>query len=350
MESLTLSAGCVTGVGSLPFRESREAIEFVSRHSGTLPFWPQLPRRDLAEEMIAQVIAPLLPYLDRIEKPSCWSLRPGCEAIVEHAMRCNDAALIPEAAQGFTEFERWLKAGQFPQARAFKGQLVGPVTLASCLSSAGRPLVQHPGWLEIVTDFLIRHAIWQIRRLQIAGKPVLMVVDEPALHCPVVEETASTEARMQSVGMRNSLNRLLRAIKNAGAIPGLHCCAPLAIPFLRELSLDYLSFDAHLVGTDIVGTDGGLIELARQILQRGGWLAFGLVSTTQVAEREAASRLTSNWFDLASKIGDVASVARRSLVTATCGLGHSTPETTLAAFRTAQQIGENILNFSKLNE
>jgi hypothetical protein len=341
MEFLTLPAGCVTGVGSLPFCEAREAIEFVSRHSAILPFWPQLPRRDLAEEMIAQVVAPLCPYLERIEKPSCWSLRPGCEAIIEQAFRCDGAALIPEVAQGFFEFERWLKAGQFSQALAFKGQLVGPVTLASCLSNAGQPLTQLPGWLEIVTDFLIRHAIWQIRRLQIAGKPVIMVVDEPALNYAAVRETAPTAARVQSDVMRSSLDRLLQAIRNAGAIPGLHCCAPLAMPLLRELSLDYLSFDVHLVGSD-----GGLIELARQILRRGGWLAFGLVSTTHVAGREAATRLTSNWLDLASKIGDAAAVARRSLVTATCGLGHSTPETTLAAFHTAQQIGENILNFS----
>ena len=37
------SPGCVTGVGSLPFIDADEAVEFVAQYSPELPFWPQLP-------------------------------------------------------------------------------------------------------------------------------------------------------------------------------------------------------------------------------------------------------------------------------------------------------------------
>ena len=40
-----LSPGCVTGVGSLPFTDADEAVEFVAKYSPELPFWPQLPLR-----------------------------------------------------------------------------------------------------------------------------------------------------------------------------------------------------------------------------------------------------------------------------------------------------------------
>lgn len=43
-------------MGSLPYQSPKEAIEFVKKVSGTLPFMPQLPESHPEEDMIAQVV------------------------------------------------------------------------------------------------------------------------------------------------------------------------------------------------------------------------------------------------------------------------------------------------------
>jgi hypothetical protein len=46
--------------------------------------------------------------------------------------------------------------------------------------------------------------------------------------------------------------------------------------------------------------------------------------------------MEARWLALASSLGDLAAVAARSLVTATCGLGLSTPAETVVSFTLAR--------------
>ena len=43
-----------TGIGSLPFESPEEAAEYVLGIDLSIPFWPQLPKRDFRELMIPQ--------------------------------------------------------------------------------------------------------------------------------------------------------------------------------------------------------------------------------------------------------------------------------------------------------
>ena len=54
-----MSAGFVgelrtTGIGSLPFEDPEEAAEYLLGVDLSIPFWPQLPKRDFRELMIPQ--------------------------------------------------------------------------------------------------------------------------------------------------------------------------------------------------------------------------------------------------------------------------------------------------------
>ena len=53
MKALNLK-GLSTGVGSLPFKDPGQALELISRSVPEIPFWPQLPKRDKREGMVAQ--------------------------------------------------------------------------------------------------------------------------------------------------------------------------------------------------------------------------------------------------------------------------------------------------------
>src|ERR1700678_424916 len=91
-----LSPGCVTGVGSLPFTDAGEAVEFVAEFSPELPFWPQLPLRDPGEGVIAQGMGSLIEYLEPADQKYCWSVRSGAAAAFAAALERADAGLIPE--------------------------------------------------------------------------------------------------------------------------------------------------------------------------------------------------------------------------------------------------------------
>jgi hypothetical protein len=331
-----LPPGCVTGVGSLPFIDPHEAVRFVAEHCPALPFWPQLPRRHPGEGVIAQGLGPLISLLEPATKPYCWRVRAGEASGFLRRLSEAEGCLSPETAAGFFLFEKVLQAGEFSQAVGLKAQAEGPVTLAHCLMLDDQSLVRQAGGLEVATSCLERHAVWQVRRLQQFGKPVIFVLDEPALALAFVEQSP-----IHSSDIMKAISAVLNAVRQAGAIAGLHCCAPLPAGMLTELNLDLLSFDAHLPVDS-----RGWFDLTHSVLARSGLLAFGLVPTTQDA-RNDPSELFSCWLRLASLTRDIQETAARTIVTATCGLGLVSPTATVSVFERCRQVGRLIEKFSQ---
>ncbi|MCM8789956.1 MAG: hypothetical protein NC916_02940, partial [Candidatus Omnitrophica bacterium] len=46
--------GLATGIGSLPHKDADEALDLIFKYFPAIPFWPQLPNRDIREGMVAQ--------------------------------------------------------------------------------------------------------------------------------------------------------------------------------------------------------------------------------------------------------------------------------------------------------
>ena len=322
---LSLPAGCVTGVGSLPFTDPAEAIRFVEDHGPVLPWWPQLPRRAPGEDVIAQGLGALIALFEPADKPSCWQVRRGQAGALGQGL-AGEVGLAVETAAGFFAFEAALCGGRFPRAAAVKAQLAGPLTLAHCVFLEGQALAGQTGWLDRLSGFVARQAVWQVNRLKQLHETVVCVVDEPAL--------GQGLAGTPSVSLA-ALTHVVRAIRAAGAVVGLHCCAPLPAPFLAALDLDWLSFDAHLPVDP-----GGWLALARPILARAGTLASGLVPTAET--KLGVPALVGLWSRQAATLGDPRAVAARTVVTATCGLGLATPAAAAAVFARCARVGEEI--------
>ena len=109
-------AGAATGIGSLPHRDPAAALAFVAETTPELPYWPQLPNRHPFEGMVAQTLGPLR----------------GLEGD-QLAVAVADPALEPTLDEGrAAAWEPFLRdfPTRFPRARAVKGQLTGPLTLA----------------------------------------------------------------------------------------------------------------------------------------------------------------------------------------------------------------------------
>jgi hypothetical protein len=332
-----LPPGCATGIGSLPFLDPRAATAFVARECPLVPFWPQLPRRSPGEGAIAQGLGPAIDFLEPAGRPFCWRVRRGAER--EFAAFLGGAApgLLPETAAGFFAFERALRGGAFPRALAVKAQMEGPVTLAHCLFRGEEPLAGRPEWIERLASFLAGQAVWQVERLRAAGLPVILLIDEPAL--ALANPVDSPQAPADPAP---AIARVLRAAREAGALVGVHCCAPLPARRLLGLGLDVVSFDAHLP------LDGrAFAELAQETLERGGLLAFGLVRTDSRPGPGDDAQRFARWLSLAALVGDVPLVARRTLVTATCGLGLTHPSHARASFDECRRIGAMVATLGR---
>lgn len=327
--------GSVTGIGSLPQVDPVAAVEFVAQHCPDVPFWPQLTQRAAEEYMLLQMLTPLLDLLHR-QSPARILVRPGQLAAVRSRLRHTEAAFTEATAAGFFAFERSCAAERFANARVLKGQISGPLTLGRCLWTeewASDPQRQPSQWhallndaavMEELTDYLCRLATWQIERLQRFEKPVMIFVDEPAL-------TPALSTAAQLVYLR----RVLEAIRNAGAIAGVHCCALGAAEALLAAAPDVISFDAHSELEAVMTT-----PTLPDFLAAGGGLAPGMIPTFSDLTSLAPDDLFLRWSRALTLAGlDAGLVARRTLITATCGLGLLPIEAAHASFEQAQRLG-----------
>jgi hypothetical protein len=331
-----LPAGAVTSVGSLPMTEPAEAVDLLATRCSTLPAWPQMPRRAPAENMIAQV---LLRMGARLEpSPNGWSyrVRDGAMDDLLGMLHEAPARLANGSAVGFEPFREAFAAGRFPEAVAVKGQMVGPATLSMCLlrGSADRPFADHPALVDALGSYLARLAAWQVHRLRevSGGRPVVLSLDEPAVGC-----RAMPRDRGSRFAQLDAVNRVLDAIREAGGIPALHCCGEGAGNVLDELTPDVFSLDACRYLAPLVRSGA-----AERYLHRGGRFAFGLVPTVDRPSQLNPRTMFMQWLHAAIQLEQIPQLARRSMVTATCGLGLLEPDSAAEALRAAGRIGSLI--------
>lgn len=220
-------------------------------------------------------------------------------------------------------FERAAAAGAFPRAAALKGQLAGPITLAWCLSVEDAAAVHRPALLAALARHTARRAAWQARRLGRFGLPVLVFVDEPAL-CLASPEPDRAGHLLGALGV------VLDAIRGAGALAGLHCCAGRSLPLMARTGADVLSFDAHAPA----GAGPPLADDLWGRADSGHVVAFGLVPTQSQPDFTPVE-LFAGWLGAAACAGDLPRLARRSMVTASCGLGLVGPAAAEASFALA---------------
>jgi hypothetical protein len=304
------AAGAVTGIGSLPLKSVHSAIQSVADCSPEVPFWPQLPQLSLSESAIGQGLSCLAELVEPRNEGYGYQVKPGqLDAVVE-ALHGSSGALTSKNAAGFGAFENALSSGLFRSATAVKGQIEGPITLSAYLFHQGKPFLSDSALFAAIVFHVSQMISWQIERLQVAGLPVLLFVDEPAL---------CLEGFAHAVSEEQMLNALAAALEDArarGAYAGLHCCAARPFERMCRAKPDILSFDAH-EGLDLFFADWHALDF----VQQGGTVAYGLVPTRTGLNAADAASIFIRWLKAASLAGDPQKFAQRAMITATCGLG-----------------------------
>lgn len=315
-----LPHGAVTGIGSLPHRDAAQAVRFVAEYCPEIPFWAQLPQRAPQENMIAQMVAPLLDLLEA-RGVAQFEIKHGALDVFRERLHNANARLDETSAAGFFAFERACAQKAFPHAVAFKGQLTGPLTLSHCLFFEGRPLSTYPEMLIELTDYVSRLGVWQCERLGRFDKPLLLFVDEPALGAEVFVADGILP-----------LEGVIKVLRCAGAKVGIHCCASNTPLALCRAQPDIISFDAHQQLEPFLSASE-----TRAFVQRGGWLAFGIVPTLHALQ--AWSPLMGLFQMLAAADSYLfEALMQQALFSATCGLGLLTLEGAQQSFVKADEL------------
>jgi len=325
-----------TGIGSLPHTDPCEACRLVL-DTFDIPFWPQLPRLSFREFMIPQ-FSEGMPFLKVDEKrETIWIKRDGDDLTKFYETYSEDMRLnISEShARGLHVFLHTVKDRHF---EFLKGHVTGPLTFTLGLKDPSGRLVYFDEELREIALMLLKAKIrWQIGILKHYADRVIIFIDEPVL-------SALGTSSFIGVAPEEAL-RLLRetsdAIQNAGGIAGIHCCSKADWPLVISSNVSIISFDAY----DYVETISLYPTEFTAFLKNGGYLAWGIVPTTEAIQDENTESIRTKFghgVDLLSKSIPAELLLSRILLTPSCGTGTRNLGETEKIFRIVSELGNSL--------
>jgi hypothetical protein len=330
-----------TGIGSVPFKDAKSACRVIFDNFRTIPFWPQLPRRSFLENMYAQ-FSEHLPGIV-IDEPNktihleTAGVAETAEEVYKNYLDGNvEFFRISERfAEGFYEFLEQLK--DVPKDVKFvKGHVTGPISYALTVTDENkRSIIYDRDLFEILTKMLCMRTRWQIRKLKKAFPSVIIFIDEPYL---VSIGSSYVNINLQEAVAK--LDELIAAIKEEGALAGLHCCGNTDWSLLLKRDLDVLNFDAHgfskeflLYGADI-----------RAFLARGSTIAWGIVPSSDAIDKASgkalAEKLRAELKVLTDRGIPIDGIS--SIITPSCGVGTLDEDRAMKVLETARIVSANL--------
>jgi hypothetical protein len=180
-------------IGSQPLSDHNAALELVFSHVPQIPNWVQLPVFK-QEGMLDQFMAGMPGLIctddrnyidtraDDFDQQQLLFFEEYLQATEQGFDWDNSRFAMSRAdAQGFHALLQALQPAP-ENLCAVKGQITGPVTFCTALHDQDRRAIFYDdGLRDAAVKLLSLKAIWQIRHLAVAGVPVIIFIDEPAL-------------------------------------------------------------------------------------------------------------------------------------------------------------------------
>ncbi len=322
-----------TGVGSLPGTDVAEAVRTVAGELPDFVHLPELPARGAHASMIGRATA-LLSGLGADLQPAGWRLTdsPGADQRRAASLLAQDLDLLEEHTQGY--------------AGRLKVQVAGPWSLAAGMERprGDRVLADSGARRELAQSLAagLADSVADLRR-RVPAASVVVQLDEPALPAVLAGSipTASGFSRHRSVHAPvavEALREVTDAVRAAGAVPVVHCCAAdVPVALLQRAGAAALSFDVSLLAG--AGAAGG--DAWAEAFEAGVDLWPGIVPGTDPGARPSAAALTSMLLRFVDGLGLALDVAGPRLVlTPACGLAGASPAWSRQAMRLVREVAE----------
>ncbi|MDD5692060.1 MAG: hypothetical protein PHP10_02655 [Candidatus Omnitrophica bacterium] len=318
--------GLATGVGSLPFVDAQKAIDLILRCVPEAPFWPQLPKRDAREGMIAQ-FSENLPGL-KMDSGTLRFIAQDKEKELELFYEKFIAGDLPyfeiskDHAQGLYAFYWRLKGMDLSGIEFIKCQVTGPFTFCAGISDAsGNSILHDKVLMQAMAKGLSMKALWQLELFKGFGKKMIMFFDEPYLAS--VGSAYTTVNRNEVIDL---FSELTAGLKQQGCLIGIHCCGNTDWSMLMDISgIDIINFDAFeflerfLLYPEDIGN----------FLKKGGIICWGIVPTQGYdgthSPEGLAQKVKTGLDALAKKGLDPQLLLERLMISPACGLGSLSP-------------------------
>ena len=305
---ITFEARCsTTAMGIMPHRDVEKALELAL--SLDIPFWPQLPKVSLYEDMYVQTSQNFPGIAIDFDKERLGFDTARFEQELDGYFVKRD---VPEAfaltAEYSAVFHKFLSK-ELRGYKAIRGQVTGPVSFGfKVLDENLKPVIYNDAARTILFDFIQKKANIQYRELKKRNPNAFVWLDEPGLGY-VFSGLSGYNEQLAKEDYHNFVAGL-------EGPKGLHLCAEVNLPYLLELGVEILSFDAYQIGFMPKEYAGSVAEFIR----KGGIISWGIVPTesTVLATRtpETLAAILSDYWEVISRNTGLSlnQIARQALV------------------------------------
>ena len=338
--------GMATGIGSLPHNDVDAALDLIFEYVPQIPFWPQLPKRDIREGMIAQ-FSENFPCLDITPQGLAFNPKNKdreLEVFYERVI-ANDVEyfkISEDFALGLEKFYQRLEKADLANVEFIKCQITGPFTFAAAISDEnGIALLNDKVFMQAVIQALTFKALWQINLFKKFNKKIILFVDEPYLGC---FGSAYTPINREDVVA--GLSELSQAVKSQDVLVGVHCCGNTEWSIFTDVkALDIISFDAFEFLDRLVLYADDL----KAFLARKGVLCWGIVPTQLFTGEETPDflirKIKEGIYQLEKKNLGEAQLSENLIISPSCGLGTFSPEKAKKVFKLLSQTASLIKKY-----
>jgi hypothetical protein len=264
---MSFAAECrTTAMGIMPHRDVERALKLVLTLD--IPFWPQLPHVSLYEDMYVQSSENFPGIAIDFEKGRLTFNTANFEEQLNEYFTKTESpetyALTPKYAMVFQKFLSQNLQGY----KAIRGQITGPVSFGfKVLDENLKPIIYNEEVKAILFDFIQKKVNVQYQELKTKNQNAFVWVDEPGL--------GYVFSGLSGYNDQQAKEDYYQFVQGIEGPKGLHLCAEVNLPYLLELGVEILSFDAFQIGF----MPKEYTQSVKDFIQKGGIISWGIVPT-----------------------------------------------------------------------
>jgi len=274
-----------------------------------ITFFPQLPNINFFEDMYVQT-SQNFPGI--VVDPEQEKISFDTAKFEEDLGRYSQMMTEPDTyaiGQSYSVAYHRFLAEDLRDYASIRGQLTGPVSFGfRVIDENNKPIIYNEGIRALLFDFIQKKADLQYRQLKEKNQNAFVWLDEPGLGW-----VFSGLSGYNDIQAKQDYRSFLDSLDGPKA---LHLCANVNLPYLLELGVELLSFDAYQIEL----MPKGYANAVADFLRNGGIISWGIVPTDSESlakeTPETLSELLSGYWEVVSLNTDLPAkqIAEQALI------------------------------------
>jgi len=255
-----------TAMGIMPHKDVDKALALALGLD--IPFWPQLPHVSLYEDMYIQTSENFPGITIDFEKGRlAFNTARFEEELNDYFTKTESPETYTLTEEYSRVFKRFLSE-KLQDYRAIRGQITGPVSFGfKVLDETLKPIIYNEEVKTILFDFIQKKVNLQYQELKKKNSNAFVWVDEPGL--------GYVFSGLSGYNDQQAKEDYANFIQGVEGSKGLHLCAEVNLPYLLELGVEILSFDAFQIGF----MPKEYTQSVAEFIKKGGIISWGIVPT-----------------------------------------------------------------------